>query len=110
MKINQASEFEKYLIMNDNGQNKLASDYMSFLKFKEVQNALVKISQTHGSTYMFDGKTYEKPMTCAQAERVLENIFNCKTTLEMIDLIVKVARQVGYPEITIPRKIRWTRN
>ena len=54
MKLSSCSEFEKYIIMCDKGQNKLASDYLSFLKFKEVQNALVKISQTHGKTYMFD--------------------------------------------------------
>ena len=78
MNINQASGFDKYIIMCDKGQNKLASDYQSYLKFKEVQNALVKISQTPGKTYMFNGVTHEKGMTCAQADRVLDNIFNCK--------------------------------
>ena len=95
--------------MCDKGQAKLASDYLSFLKFKEVQNALVKISQTHGKTYMFDGIVHEKGMTCAQADRVLDNIFNAKTNLEMIGFIVKVARQIGFSEITLPRKIRWTK-
>ena len=83
------------------------SDYQSYLKFKEVQNALVKISQTPGKTYVFNGVTHEKGMTCAQADRVLDNIFNCKTNMEMISLIVKVARQIGFHEITLPRKIRW---
>ena len=107
MNINQASGFDKYIIMCDKGQNKLASDYQSYLKFKEVQNALVKISQTPGKTYIFNGLTHEKGMTCAQADRVLDNIFNCKTNMEMISLIVKVARQIGFHEITLPRKIRW---
>ena len=107
MNINQASGFDKYIIMCDKGQNKLASDYQSYLKFKEVQNALVKISQTPGKTYMFNGVTHEKGMTCAQADRVLDNIFNSKTNMEMISLIVKVARQIGFHEITLPRKIRW---
>ena len=107
MNINQASGFDKYIIMCDKGQNKLASDYQSYLKFKEVQNALVKISQTPGKTYMFNGVTHEKGMTCAQADRVLDNIFNCKTNMEMISLIVKVSRQIGFHEITLPRKIRW---
>ena len=107
MNINQASGFDKYIIMCDKGQNKLASDYQSYLKFKEVQNALVKISQTPGKTYVFNGVTHEKGMTCAQADRVLDNIFNCKTNMEMISLIVKVARQIGFHEITLPRKIRW---
>ena len=105
--INQASGFDKYIIMCDKGQNKLASDYQSYLKFKEVQNALVKISQTPGKTYIFNGITHEKGMTCAQADRVLDNIFNAKTNMEMISLIVKVARQIGFHEITLPRKIRW---
>ena len=107
MNINQASGFDKYIIMCDKGQNKLASDYQSYLKFKEVQNALVKISQTPGKTYMFNGITHEKGMTCAKAYRVLDNIFNAKTNMEMISLIVKVARQIGFHEITLPRKIRW---
>ena len=107
MNINQASRFDKYIIMCDKGQNKLASDYQSYLKFKEVQNSLVKISQTPGKTYIFNGVTHEKGMTCAQADRVLDNIFNCKTNMEMISLIVKVARQIGFHEITLPRKIRW---
>ena len=109
MKLSSCSEFEKYIIMCDKGQSKLASDYLSFLKFKEVQNALVKISQTHGKTYMFDGIVHEKGMTCAQADRVLDNIFNAKTNLEMIGLIVKVARQIGFSEITLPRKIKWVK-
>jgi len=107
MNISQASGFDKYIIMCDKGQGKLVSDYPSYLKFKEVQNALVKISQTPGKTYIFNGVTHEKGMTCAQAVRVLDNIFNCKTNMEMISLIVKVARQIGFHEITLPRKIRW---
>ena len=107
MQLSSCSEFEKYIIMCDKGQNKLTSDYLSFLKFKEVQNALVKISQTPGKTYIFDGIIHEKGMTCAQADRVLDNIFNAKTNLEMIGFIVKVARQIGFSEITLPRKIRW---
>jgi len=107
MKVNQASGFDKYIIMCDKGQGKLVSDYPSYLKFKEVQNALVRISQTPGKTYMFGGEVLEKGMTCAQADRVLDNIFNAKTNLEMIGFIVKVARQIGFHEITLPRKIRW---
>ena len=107
MKISQASGFDKYIIMCDKGQNKIASDYQTNLKFKEVQYALVKISQTPGKTYMFNGITHEKGMTCSQADRVLDNIFNCKTNMEMMSLIVKVARQIGFHEITLPRKIRW---
>ena len=107
MKISQASGFDKYIIMCDKGQNKLASDYQSYLKFKEVQNALVKISQTPGKTYIFNGEVYDKGMTCAQADRVLDNIFTCKTNLEMISLIVKVARQIGFHEMTLPGKIKW---
>ena len=107
MKVNQASGFDKYIIMCDKGQGKLVSDYPSYLKFKEVQNALVRISQTPGQTYMFGGEVHEKGMTCAQADRVLDDIFNCKTSMEMMGLIVKVARQIGFHEITPPRKIRW---
>jgi len=93
--------------MCDKGQNKLSSEYISFLKFKNVQDALVKISQTHGKTYMYDGQMHDKGMTCAQADRVLDNIFNAKTNMETIGLIVKVARQIGFHEITVPRKIKW---
>ena len=93
--------------MCDKGQNKLTSDYLSFLKFKEVQNALVKISQTPGRTYMYEGEVHEKGMTCAQADRVLDNIFNAKTNMETISLIRKVARQIGFHEITLPGKIKW---
>ena len=107
MQVSQASGFDKYIIMCDKGQNKLTSDYLSYLKFKEVQNALVKISQTPGKTYMFGGEILEKGMTCAQADRVLDNIFNAKTNLEMISFIVKLARQIGFHEMTLPRKIRW---
>ena len=107
MQVNQSSGFDKYVIMCDKGQSKLTSDYLSYLKFKEVQDALVKISQTPGKTYMFGGEILEKGMTCAQADRVLDNIFNAKTNLEMIGFIVKVARQIGFHEITLPRKIRW---
>ena len=81
-------------------------DYQSYLKFKEVQKPLVKISQTPGKTYIFNGLTHEKGMTCSQ-DRVLDNIFNCKTNMEMISLIVKVKRQIGFHEITFARKIRW---
>jgi hypothetical protein len=56
---------------------------------------------------MYEGEVHEKGMTCAQADRVLDNIFNAKTNLEMIGFIVKVARQIGFHEITLPRKIRW---
>ena len=107
MQVSQASGFEKYIIMCDKGQSKLTSDYLSYLKFQEVQDALVKISQTPGKTYMFGGEILEKGMTCAQADRVLDNIFNAKTNLEMISFIVKVARQIGFHEMTLPRKIRW---
>ncbi len=107
MKLSSCSEYDKYIVMCDKGQNKLSSEYISFLKFKNVQDALVKISQTHGKTYMYDGQMHDKGMTCAQADRVLDNIFNAKTNLEMISLIVKVARQIGFSEITLPRKIRW---
>jgi hypothetical protein len=107
MKVNQSSEFDKYIIMCDKGQSKLTSDYLSYLKFKEVQDALVKISQTPGQNYMFAGEVYEKGMTCSQADRVLDDIFNCKTSMEMMGLIVKVARQIGFHEITPPRKTRW---
>ena len=107
MHVSQASGFEKYIIMCDKGQSKLTSDYLSYLKFQEVQDALVKISQTPGKTYMFGGEILEKGMTCAQADRVLDNIFNAKTNLEMISFIVKVARQIGFHEMTLPRKIRW---
>ena len=107
MKISQASGFDKYIIMCDKGQGKLVSDYPSYLKFKEVQDALVKISQTPGKTYMFNGITHEKGMTCSQADRVLDNIFNCKTNMEMISLIRKVARQIGFHEMTLPGKIKW---
>ena len=109
MQVSQSSGFDKYVIMCDKGQSKLTSDYLSYLKFKEVQDALVRISQTPGQTYMFGGEVHEKGMTCAQADRVLDNIFNAKTNLEMIGFIVKVARQIGFSEITLPRKIRWTR-
>ena len=107
MQVSQSSGFDKYVIMCDKGQSKLTSDYLSYLKFKEVQDALVKISQTPGQTYMFGGEVHEKGMTCAQADRVLDDIFNCKTSMEMISLIRKVARQIGFHEITPPRKIRW---
>ena len=107
MKVNQASGFDKYIIMCDKGQGKLVSDYQSYLKFKEVQNALVRISQTPGQTYMFGGEVHEKGMTCAQADRVLDDIFNCKTSMEMISLIRKVARQIGFHEMTLPGKIKW---
>ena len=107
MQVSQASGFDKYIIMCDKGQSKLTSDYLSYLKFKEVQNALVKISQTPGKTYMFGGEIHEKGMTCAQADRVLDDIFNCKTSMEMMSHIVRVARQIGFHEMTLPRKIRW---
>ena len=107
MKVNEASGFDKYVIMCDKGQSKLTSDYLSYLKFLTVQDALVRISQTPGQTYMFGGEILEKGMTCAQADRVLDNIFNCKTSMETIGFIVKVARQIGFHEITPPRKIRW---
>ena len=85
----------------------MSSEYISFLKFQNVQDALVKISQTHGKTYMFDGQMHDKGMTCAQADRVLDNIFNAKTNMETISLIRKVARQIGFHEITLPGKIKW---
>ena len=107
MQVSQASGFDKYIIMCDKGQNKLTSDYLSYLKFKEVQNALVKISQTPGKTYMFGGEIHEKGMTCAQADRVLDDIFNCKTSMEMMSHIVRVARQIGFHEMTLPGKIKW---
>ena len=107
MQVSQASGFDKYIIMCDKGQSKLTSDYLSYLKFKEVQDALVKISQTPGKTYMFGGEIHEKGMTCAQADRVLDDIFNCKTSMEMISLIRKVARQIGFHQMTVPGKIRW---
>ena len=107
MQVSQASGFDKYIIMCDKGQNKLTSDYLSYLKFKEVQNALVKISQTPGKTYMFGGEIHEKGMPCAQADRVLDDIINCKTSMEMMSHIVRVARQIGFHEMTLPRKIRW---
>ena len=107
MQVSQASGFDKYIIMCDKGQSKLTSDYLSYLKFKEVQDALVKISQTPGKTYMFGGEVHEKGMTCAQADRVLDDIFNCKTSMEMISLIRKVARQIGFHQMTVPGKIRW---
>jgi hypothetical protein len=93
--------------MCDKGQCKLSSEYTSFLKFLNVQDALVRISQTHGKTYMFDGQMHDKGMTCAQADRVVDNIFNGKTTMENISLIRKVARQIGFHEITLPGKIKW---
>ena len=93
--------------MCDKGQCKLSSEYISFLKFINVQDALVRISQTHGKTYMFGGQMHDKGMTCAQADRVLDNIFNAKTNMENISLIVKVARQIGFHEITLPGKIKW---
>ena len=93
--------------MCDKGKCKLSSEYISFLKFQNVQDALVKISQTHGKTYMFDGIVHEKGMTCAQADRVLDDIFNCKTSMEMMSHIVRVARQIGFHEITLPGKIKW---
>ena len=92
MKVNQSSEFDKYIIMCDKGQSKLTSDYLSYLKFKEVQDALVKISQTPGQNYMFGGEILEKGMTCAQADRVLDNIFNdtfCTTSSFFEYLITK---------------------
>ena len=107
MQVSQSSGFDKYVIMCDKGQSKLTSDYLSYLKFKEVQDALVRISQTPGQTYMFGGEVHEKGMTCAQADRVLDDIFNCKTSMEMMSHIVRVARQIGFHEITPPRKIRW---
>ena len=107
MQVSQASGFDKYIIMCDKGQSKLTSDYLSYLKFKEVQNALVKISQTPGKTYMFGGEIHEKGMTCAQADRVLDDIFNCKTSMEMMSHIVRVARQIGFHEMTLPGKIKW---
>jgi len=107
MQVSQASGFDKYIIMCDKGQSKLTSDYLSYLKFKEVQNALVKISQTPGKTYMFGGEIHEKGMTCAQADRVLDDIFNCKTSMEMMSHIVRVARQIGFHQMTVPGKIRW---
>lgn len=107
MEVSQSSGFDKYIIMCDKGQSKLTSDYLSYLKFQEVQDALVKISQTPGKTYQFGGELLEKGMTCAQADRVLDNIFNCKTSMEMMGLIVKVARQIGFHEMTPPRKTRW---
>ena len=107
MQVSQSSGFDKYVIMCDKGQSKLTSDYLSYLKFKEVQDALVKISQTPGQTYMFGGEVHEKGMTCAQADRVLDDIFNCKTSMEMISLIRKVARQIGFHQMTVPGKIRW---
>ena len=107
MQVSQSSGFDKYIIMCDKGQSKLTSDYLSYLKFKEVQDALVKISQTPGKTYMFGGEIHEKGMTCAQADRVLDDIFNCKTSMEMISLIRKVARQIGFHQMTVPGKIRW---
>ena len=107
MQVSQSSGFDKYVIMCDKGQSKLTSDYLSYLKFKEVQDALVRISQTPGQTYMFGGEVHEKGMTCAQADRVLDDIFNCKTSMEMISLIRKVARQIGFHQMTVPGKIRW---
>ena len=56
---------------------------------------------------MFDGQMHDKGMTCAQADRVLDNIFNAKTNMETISLIRKVARQIGFHEITLPGKIKW---
>ena len=90
MKMKKWSGFEKYIVLSDRS-SVLRQDYISFIEFKRVKEALMKISNCYTNTYQFENSSYDKTITSTQAKMSLEGIEKCiySTSIKI------VANQIG---------------
>ena len=90
MKMKKWSGFEKYIVLSDRS-SVLRQDYISFIEFKRVKEALMKIANCYTCTYQFENKMYDNKVTSTQAKMALEGIEKCIYS----SAIKQVANQIG---------------
>ena len=90
MKMNQWSDYEKYIVMLT-GYNAsvrgVQLGYQAYLDFKRVKEALHLISKSNDS-YSFEGNIYKRQITSSRATQILTKIEDCKWD-EDIRLVAK---------------------
>ena len=90
MKMNQWSDYDKYIVMIDGNSGSIRGvrlGYQAFLEFKRVKEALNLISKS-GDSYSYDGDIYKRPITSARATQILMKLEECKWD-EDIRLVAK---------------------
>jgi hypothetical protein len=104
MKMNQWSDYDKYIVSVDSGRDKsvqgVSVGYEAFLQFKLVKAALQEISRNPGKMYTYKNEIYKSPITQSRALQILEKLEKCKWDND----IRKVAMQIGaVSKFLIPR-------
>ena len=92
MKMNQWSDYDKYIVMIDGNSGSIRGvrlGYQAFLEFKRVKEALNLISKS-GDSYSYESNIYSRPITSSRASQILEKIAECKWD----DDIRVVAKQI----------------
>ena len=78
MKMKYWSDYGKYLVLADRDKSKLKADYISYLEFGKVIEALKNISRSQAKTYLYDGEVVKKPITPSRATDALDKISKCQ--------------------------------
>ena len=96
MEIRKWSDYDKYLILDDNsyGKQKIRDTYESFLNYKIVIDVINRIAFTDKSTYSYNNNIYNKKITSEDAKKILGNVLNCKWTSPTAKLKI-IAHQLG---------------
>ena len=102
MKMNQWSDYERYIVMVD-GNSGFAKGvklgYQAFLDYKKVKEALNVISKS-GDSYTYNGNIYKKPITSSRASQILEKISECRWDED----IRTVAKQIKAGDMLSPAR------
>ncbi len=76
--MKQWSGYAKYLVLADRNKSRLRSDYVGYLEFGKVIDALQTISRTQSKTYLYEGEVVKKPITPSKAADALVKIEKCQ--------------------------------
>ena len=78
MKMKYWSDYAKYLVLADRAISRLKADYMAYLEFGKVIEALKDISRSQAKTYLFEGEVIKKPINPSKAADALDRIEKCQ--------------------------------
>ena len=78
MKMKYWSGYAKYLVLADRIKSRLKSDYIAYLEFGKVIEALKDISRSQAKTFLFEGEVIKKPIAQSRAADALDRIEKCQ--------------------------------
>ena len=91
------TDYERYLILSSY-ESRLSGGYQGYIAIRDVINVLDSMSQKQSTSYLYNDKFYESPLTIGEINTILEcwNDGTYRTGLKKVKL---VANQMGVRNI-----------